>query len=590
MTADNDSTSPAISSVALLWHDRLIGIPLALLCAAYSILLLLNIAPYWFNPHWTTDDALQQLFPFYAVLHPHVFAGDLVYEAMRSYLAPLHYLIGAAFTYVTDSPIMTGHWMMLLQLLLSSTFLFLAVKQACRDVTRSWWYSAAPAFFALLWFLHSRQLVQRMTAGLQRGWAPVIICAYLYFVMRRNHRGVLAVLLVGCVLNPPSAFLGCAAYGIYLLIQTARPSCRTEFKKPLLIFLLAAPLLGALTFYGTARSDRIGNVVLLSEARKMPELQVAGGRFSFLPFPSIKADLLDYSFRVFQSKLWPASKQQKGAVVICAALLFITMLGLALFFREELVPLPLLVFGGAALLVYLISRPLAFLLFVPDRYLTYPHGIFFILAFSIGLWRLARRLQPGRNAVYLGALFFLFVGILVYAGHGNGLNAAPKGIANFNYKDDNGGPVFSWIRHNTPESALFAGHPTHLDPLPLFGMRRAFATSETWHPFFKLYNAEIKRRMEVTFRALYAKDAAQFVALLRGEGISYFVFERRLFREEELRRATYYEPVNRLLQRLVRAPPEQYLFYALPLANKKVVPYADDLAVVVNVEELAATL
>ncbi len=583
-------TPLAAPSTALLRHERIVGVLSLVLCAGYLYLLLGDIGSYWFDSRWSTDDACQQIFPFHALLHPKIFVGDLIYETMRGYLAPLHYALGALFTYLTNSPIMAGHWLMLIQLGTSSLFVFLAVQYCCRLPGRSWWYAAAPAFFALLWFLHSRQLLQRMTAGLPRGWAPVIFSAYLYFVLKRNHPAVMITLALGCLLNPPASFLGCAAYGLYLLVQSVRRSTRAEFKKPLLLFILVAPLLGALTLYVTARPASIGKVALLAEARTMPEFQKAGGRFSFLPFPTVAEDLLGNSFRVFISKLWKVPKKLKGAVVAAATLLILLCLFAAYRRREEVIPLPLLIFGGSSVGVYLVSRPLAFLLYVPDRYLTYPLGLFFILSLSIGLWRMTTASSPSFLRAYFGAGALGFVALMVYAGHGAGLNSTGKGTANFNYNDLTRGPVYNWIRDNTPETALFAGQPTFLDPIQLYGVRKGFVTSETWHPFYALYNVEMKRRLEVTFRAHYARDAQEFVKLLQAEGIAYFIFERRMFRPQELQEASYFEPLNSLVRQLTQGDSETYLFHTLLKADTKVAPYVDQRALVVNVAELAATL
>ena len=571
--------------------DIAVGALSALVCLTYACLLIRNIGPYWFDSRWTTDDALQQLFPFHAVTHPHLFAGDLVYEAMRGYLAPLHYALGATLTYLTKSPIMTGHWVMLVQFTLSAWCLFLAVKSACQLPGRSWWYGAAPAFFALFWFMHSRQLVQRMTGGLPRGWAPVILCAYLLFVIRGNHRAVIAVLAAGCLLNPPAAFLACAAYGLYLLVQVLRRDTRPAFLKPFLTFALAAPLLAALTLYVTARPAHIGRVATLEEARALPEFQRNGGRFAFLPFEPVAVELRKYSFRAFESKMHKAGPRVKARVAAAACLLLCLCIAAALRLRAQIIPLPVLIFAAAAILVYLISRPLAFRLYVPDRHLTYPLGIFFVIGLSSGVWKLfARRRAQDRYAACFGAGALAVIALMFFLAHGSGLQPGKRGMANFNYHDTLRGGAFNWIRAQTPETALFAGEPTFLDPIQLYGMRKGYVTSETWHPFYGAYNAEMKRRLDIVLRAVYARDAREFVRKLRAEKIAYFVFDRRMFRPQGLKKAGYLEPFDALVRELAGAAPAEYVFYKLPRENKKVVPYADARALVVNVEEFARIL
>ena len=144
----------------MLRRIHILPIVAASLTLAYIVLYCRSVAPYWFNPNWTTDDGLQQLFPLHSVYHPHIFQGDLIADVMRGYLAPLHWGISYLITLLTRDPVMTGHWVNLIQLALAAVFLFLLVK------ARSAW---TPAFFALLWFFHTRHLVQRTTGGIPRG-------------------------------------------------------------------------------------------------------------------------------------------------------------------------------------------------------------------------------------------------------------------------------------------------------------------------------------------------------------------------------------------------------------------------------------
>jgi hypothetical protein len=54
----------------------------ALFMLCYGYLFYDSIRPYWFHRGWTTDDALQQVFPFHEVVQPGVFTGDLITEVM----------------------------------------------------------------------------------------------------------------------------------------------------------------------------------------------------------------------------------------------------------------------------------------------------------------------------------------------------------------------------------------------------------------------------------------------------------------------------------------------------------------------------
>jgi hypothetical protein len=99
-----------------------------LVLLGFTWLLWRNLSPYWFHPDWTTDDALQQVYPFHRVFRPELFSGDLITEVMEGYLAPLHYWISWGLTWLTGDPIMMSHWLTLIQIGLACLFLFLIVR------------------------------------------------------------------------------------------------------------------------------------------------------------------------------------------------------------------------------------------------------------------------------------------------------------------------------------------------------------------------------------------------------------------------------------------------------------------------------
>src|SRR5262249_20906580 len=108
----------------LLGKGQLVHIISGISLLIYAYFFWKNLSRYWFNPHWTTDDALQQTFPFHAVYHPEIFKNDLIAKTMTGYLTPIHYWLSYLITYWTRDPIMTGHWVMLIQLASAALFLF----------------------------------------------------------------------------------------------------------------------------------------------------------------------------------------------------------------------------------------------------------------------------------------------------------------------------------------------------------------------------------------------------------------------------------------------------------------------------------
>ena len=162
----------------------------------------------------------------------------------------------------------------------------------------------------------------------------------------------------------------------------------------------------------------------------------------------------------------------------------------------------------------------------------------------------------------------LLLGTIIFLGSSTGLSPAH----NFNVKVDRKGELYNWIRENTDKQTLFAGHPTHIDEMQLLGIRKAFVTTETAHPFYEEYFKEISRRMELVWQAYYATNLEEFLKILEAERIDYFVFRRYDFNISTLKKASYDIPFNRLVKKLASLPLESYLFSKLGLLDVKYKP------------------
>lgn len=541
-----------------------------------------NVSRYWFHPGWTTDDGLQQLYPFHAVYHPEIFKGDLITSVMEGYLAPIHYWLSYFVTWIVENPIMMGHWLMLIQALSAGLFLFLAVRYAA---------GFAPACLSVIWMIHSRHIMQRMTGGLPRGWAALVFASFFYFVFKKNHTGVLISLFIGCLLHPPATLTAALAYGFYLFWGVVRRKTRGEFIKPLVVLVLLSPLYIVTTWSVVKRPESVGQMVSYDEAAQMPEFQYPTGRFPFVPLRSVREEIRTYAFQSFVGRFFHPRRYWKGSflekifgspehwkqgVRYIAVGLLLVLLCIGVVRKREVIPVPLICFLLAIFSVYFASRLLAFKLYVPNRHLQFPLGFFCITTFVIGLWRalyLKKEVEMtcvSSNADFqyrdtrlrvsaLSALGLCGLGYLVFVAAGTGL----YGTANFNYSFTKKGNVFKWVRSKTPEDALIAGHPTYIDGVMLFGMRRGFATTETAHPFYRGYQKEIKRRLEISLKAHYASSLAELIAIVEPEGIDYFVFERKRFNLSALSEATYHPPLDVLVKNLAGGDPGEFAYREL---------------------------
>lgn len=567
------------------------GIVSLVLLTAYVFAFIQSLRGRWFNPHWTTDDAMQQGFPLYDALYPQLLENDLISEVMRGCLPPLHYWVNYGVTLLTQNPIMTGHWVMLIQVVLGAGFLFLAVRALSGFV---------PATLAVLWLFHSRNSMQRMTGGLPRGWTPGIFAAFLFFAAIRSHKGCLAVILLASLLNPPGALIVGVAYGFLLvwrwISQTGQ--ARIDARKRLVWSIAIAPFFAMVALLVVQRPPHIGQMVSFSEASQMPEFQRPLGRFPFLPLRPAFDEIKMFGYQAFIGRLFRPAQFWRASIwwIVPVALGVIAIIG---FVRRRIaIPAELVFFCLASLTTYSLSRVFAFQLFVPDRHLQIPMVYFLIAAFLVGLWRVGIGLGQGKEwtgksslrSTWPALASYVLLGLIVYQCSGTGL----QGDANFNFPTSKRGRMYEWVREHTKQDALIACHPTHCDGMQLFGVRKALVTTETSHPFYPRYNLEMRRRSELSLRAHYAETLEEVASILEPEGVTHFVFRRADFRPENIVRMSYFPPLDTTVKSLVNRSSGVFAFNSLPKQldplNHPYVKFIDPISIIIDVRELAVYL
>lgn len=550
------------------------------LMCAYFVMFIQSLQGRWFDPRWTNDDSLQQAFIFHEVIDPGVFTpDDMISDMMKHYVPPIHYWIGMGLTKLTQSPVMTGHWIMLIQVVLALGFLFAAVQRASGFI---------PACLSVTWLLHTRNTMQRLSGGVPRGWAVPLLAAFLYCLLGKHHKSTLLLLAVAWLLHAPSALLMTGCYGLVLLWQLIQRDTRSEYVKPFGQFILALPLLAFLAIYGVKKPEYLGEMVSYSQAMQMPEFSVENGRFKMVPLWPAWTEIREFGFQAFNTSLTRASDLAEDwiptiAITICAMTLLTGLLLSRSTFGIEGI-----MFLLTILLSYWAAREFAFKLFVPQRYIQMPLAIFFITFLPIAVWRLLSKRES--SAVLSGALRgtfgLFFVTALVVWGSGWGLT----GDANFNMPRFVRGDLWSWVSQTLPKNSVIAGYPSHIDGVQLFGKRRAFVTNETAHPFYDKYYKEMSRRIEISLKAHYALTPKEFLDLVEPEGITHFIYKKRSFYVDALANTTYFAPFDVLVKELTKPAADKYFYKRIPREiDQKKYPfllYRDEQSVVIDVAAL----
>ena len=520
---------------------------------------------------------MQQVYQFHKAIHPTLFQGDFTTNLMQRYLTPLHFWLGMGITYLTQSPVMTAHYMMAIQIGLALLGMFLAVQAASA--------SSTAGLFAATWLLHSRSVIERLTGGLVRGWALPLLCFYIWAAVSKRYRTCLGILLIGCFLHPPAAFLIGVTHGLFLVAE-----CLIERKitRRTLLAMLVAPIVAISAWYVTQMPADIGVMATLESATNTPEMQRPHGRFPFTPLNPVPAEVAMFGFEAFVFRLADGSSLERRAIPLLVLLTTLVLAWHDTKKKIKLVPLPVWCFGIALSIVYLMSRELAFKLYVPDRHLQIPCTVFFIVAFVTAISRLFNsgaidsdmgQVRARRSRVIaLSATALLMISIFV--GSGDGL----QGRLQFNRSRDQFGAVFAWANKSTPLEAKFAGHPVLLDPMALLGARASYISFETAHPFYDKYLEQARVRLEGSLRAHFATDFAPLLAL-EAAGNDYFVFDRRRFRN--LKSASYGPPFGSLVRDLSSKTPQVFFYFKDRVStDSELIPFADGFALVVNLNVL----
>jgi hypothetical protein len=176
--------------------------------------------------------------------------------------------------------------------------------------------------------------------------------------------------------------------------------------------------------------------------------------------------------------------------------------------------------------------------------------------------------------------------MIVFGLSGTGL----YGDANFNTPEFKYGHLYPWIRKNTPEKALFAGHPDRIELMQLYGRRKAFVTTETAHPFYDKYFEEMLRRLKISLQTYYSSDLSELVDIVEPEDIDFFIFQRKDFYPEALQNAKYFQPLQPLVKELASRHHDNYAYKQLPrqvnLEEFPFMPFRDEESVVVDIRKL----
>lgn len=403
----------------------------------------------------------------------------------------------------------------------------------------------------VLVLVHCSLIWDRMVGANPRAFGFPLLVVFLRYALAGAERKVLATLVLQAACYP-SVFVVCApAWGLCSLLE---PDRLRRIVRLGLAGLLSVALIPSA--YGRV-DPRLGKPPTYAEAATLRQMQ-PGGAQPFYPLPPPSFSLktaLHQTLGPSGKPVWPAAQAFCSRAAPLPALTLLVVAAVAAAWRRAR---RLVVFAAmlvSSLLAFAVSYPLAYRLFLPERFLTYTWPVLLPLAVLLGLREGLCRWLP--HAASTSAT--LVVAALIFLGYGDGLPGR-IGLHDWRQQDTT---VTRYLR-TLPPQVTVAAQPRVGTFVLAFAQRQAYLAATTnMLPHAYRYGLEMERRFEAFYRAYYARDLADIRRFMRSERVDYLIVDARDFGPEALARARFAQPWITLTDALLTAVPPE----SLPLAQ-----------------------
>ncbi|MFQ5416392.1 MAG: hypothetical protein ACE5FL_04990 [Myxococcota bacterium] len=409
----------------------------------------------------------------------------------------------------------------------------------------------------LFFSLHSRFVISRIAGGLPRAFGFPLLALWSVGAMT-GRRGVRYCAGVAAALAyPPVALLILVAE---LLWVVGEWRAEVRFRRRLISIVKPyasfAALCVVILLPAAIASSGEDRVVTIDEARASSAFARKGGRMKILPYAdpasSFVASLVE-PLRAHGTTLWgsPVDKRvyREGFVPFVLS----GLLTVALCLRIVRFPRVAWTLIGAASVLYVLARAVAFHLYSPDRYYQYGVTAAGILLMTGVIGELATRV-PGGHRTLAG----LLVAFLVVSADG----ASPRRGLQVDRRDH----AALWDQiGKLPTSARVASHPMDGDGIAYFGRRHDVTSYESMIPWFVESWRRQMSRSHDTLRALYATNVGSITSYMEKYGVTHFLLDRSRYREDFLERSSSFRPLSKwTLENIAADVPTQLLFHSIP--------------------------
>jgi len=516
-----------------------------------SAVVLLGVAMAWFrswyggnepileDPFLQPDDARTAIFPFHRYSAGAPLADDPIANEMLEY-QPYAYRLLFRVTVPFVGLLMATKYVQAL--------LILIVVAAGVILIQSRRAGLAAGVLFIFAFLHDTAVQDRICGGLPRGFGFPLLALWFAGAVGGRPWVRRGAALLGALTYPSGLALVLGAEGAYAVRGLTRPGVATllrRLKHYGLLVVACIALLAPAVFIGMSNG---GPIHTLEQAEQEPAFGKTG-RLRILPFPDPAEEFGKAFMGAFDVKgpsPWRAAQKfvetHQAELAIAAAALLVALPLL----RVTPLPLPATACLISSLALYAIARGFAFRLYSPERY--YMIGMrtvaLGLIVAGVGLAapRLSEKFrQPLRNLLAALTIF------LVWAGLGNGVRIPQMGH-DIDYRRDQ--PLWEFIQ-TLPLDTRFLCHIGDCDSIPLFTARANMGGFETLQPWLTESWARQKERTHDTFRAMYAEDREEVLALAKKYSVTHLLVNKSRYGEDFVAKARTFEPFTAFSRELL---------------------------------------
>lgn len=543
------------------------------------------------DPRIFTDDARQQIYPFFRYADSSLFPNDYIADYYLDCLP-----IGVRGIYMLSAPLVDpaamSNVVMYLMLMLTVVGVGVAANRLGGKVA---------AWGAMALVLGAEIYLDRMAGGLPRAFGfPVLAWALAALAYGRT-KWLAALTWIGACFYPVAGLIVGMAVAFFLLLPAAdRGDAGTWNVRKRLIFLAIVALVSiAVLLPPTVLSSQYAPVLSAGDVEEYPELGPSG-RYSVNSRPPWKSffeetptaievgvvgigepwvePIFDWATEVQHRKRRP-----KPRPIIVDFVVMLTLIGWLLLAATSSGARRVLMLGLSAFVGYSIARVIAPYFYLPTRYTTYAMPLLAIVmasTASAGFFALGEKLGwigPTSGRFRAGATFVFCFFILATMG---GRGSAKTGLR----IDVRGEPIYDEIAE-LPVDAVIAGWPAVAKPklrlmtienVPYVSRRTALLTFETHQVFHKGYVDEMRQRMRALIDATFATSIEPLVRLRDEHQVTHMLVSVPHLQERNFK---YFAPFDAWIERAQRRSEDKPLVL-LDLVDKDAISREGDQAII----------